>query len=273
MYLLTCNDKGLKPTAMRVESLKDELTSKLRGYVSDRAGYAQLETDARSRAWFTRGTKRGTVFGEGARFMAQFKQYPTIFLQRVGGREIKGRAKGGFDGEGVGMDSPLYNIASLFVALTVGGYVAMTAKDLVKGRTPRDPSDVNTWLAAAVQGGGAGIYGDFLFGDTKNRFGGGVADTILGPTLGQVNTIGDLLGRMKKGDDFASTAFTTVQNNTPFVNMFYTRTALDYMILYDIREAMNPGYLRRMERRVEKENAQEFMFPPSQDALRPITGN
>lgn len=261
--------QGLKPTKMRIEMLRDELESKLRSYVSDRTGYAQLETDARSRSVWTRGTKRGTVPGEALRFVAQFKQYPTIFLQRTLGREIKGKAKG--TGSDKFIDSPLYGVASLFTALTVGGYVAMTAKDLAKGRSPRDPRSLDTWMAAAVQGGGAGIYGDFLFGDMKNRFGGGAISTFAGPTAGTAEQVVDLFQRARDGDDTASTALTAALNNTPFANLFYTRIALDYMILYDVRESLNPGYMRRMERRIKKENEQEFMLPPSQNALRPIT--
>ncbi|AUR93059.1 hypothetical protein NVP1182O_17 [Vibrio phage 1.182.O._10N.286.46.E1] len=268
-FVVMLQDKGLKPSKMRVELLRDEMESKLRNYVSDRTGYAQLESDARARAAWTRGTKRGTVGGEGLRFIAQFKQYPTIFLQRTLGREIKGKAKG--TANDAFLDSPLYGVASLFAALTVGGYVAMTAKDMAKGRSPRDPLAPKTWLAAAVQGGGAGIYGDFLFGDMKNRFGGGAVSTFLGPTAGTADQVVDIFQRLRDGDDTASTAFTALLNNTPYMNLFYTRTALDYMILYDVRESLNPGYMRRMERRIMKENEQEFLLPPSKNALRPIT--
>jgi hypothetical protein len=31
-----------------------------------------------------------------------------------------------------------------------------------------------------------------------------------------------------------------------------------------MQEAINPGYLRRMEERIQKENNTTFMFPPSQ---------
>ena len=54
----------------------------------------------------------------------------------------------------------------------------------------------------------------------------------------------------------------------PFVNLFYTRMALDYLVLYRLQEAVNPGFLRRMERRIERENAQHFVLPPSQAVAR-----
>jgi hypothetical protein len=66
------------------------------------------------------------------------------------------------------------------VTSTVLGYAAMTAKDMLKGKTPRDPKDPNTIIKAFTQGGGAGIYGDFLFGE-YNRFGQSPLETAAGP--------------------------------------------------------------------------------------------
>jgi len=38
---------------------------------------------------------------------------------------------------------------------------------------------------------------------------------------------------------------------------------MDYMIWYQMQEMINPGYLRRMERRIERENDQQFWLPPT----------
>ena len=54
-----------------------------------------------------------------------------------------------------------------------------------------------------------------------------------------------------------------IKSNIPFANLFYTKQALDYMIWYQLQEAVNPGYLARMEARVRKENAADFWLPPS----------
>jgi hypothetical protein len=114
-----------------------------------------------------------------------------------------------------------------------------------------------------VQGGGFGIYGDFLFGEMRNRMGGGVLATAAGPTLGTIDDLADLWGRVRNGDDSAAAAFKLAVNNTPYMNLFYTRAALDYLVLYQIQEALNPGAVRRMEQRVERENGQEFLLSPS----------
>ena len=43
----------------------------------------------------------------------------------------------------------------------------MTIKDLLKGRSPRDPTKLKSVMAAFLQGGGLGIYGDVLFNETR----------------------------------------------------------------------------------------------------------
>jgi len=61
------------------------------------------------------------------------------------------------------------------------------------------------------------------------------------------------------GGDFLRFA----KGNVPLGNLFYTKQAMDYLIWYQFQEALNPGYLRRMERRVERENNQKFVIRPS----------
>ena len=273
-YAEMLESQGVTPTKTALRDARSEMERKLRSYVSDRQAYAVLESDTKSQATWTQGTKRGTVPGELLRSMAQFKQFPTIFMQRVIGREIKGKLKG--TAEDKFLDSPVYGVASLMSALTVAGYMSMSAKDMAKGREPRqfndDPANNAKIMAAAmIQGGGLGIYGDFIFGD-MSRFGGGPVDTLAGPTIGVGADIIKLWQKAKNGDDPSASALSLALNNTPGLNLFYSRIALDYMFLYDIRESLNPGYLRRMEGRIKKENNQEFMYPPSRHAAKPFTG-
>src|SRR3546814_16117324 len=63
------------------------------------------------------------------------------------------------------------------------------------------------------------------------RFGGGLLQTLAGPTLGAVDDLHDLYNRVKAGDDSAAAGLRFVISNTPFANLFYTRQALDYLIL------------------------------------------
>jgi hypothetical protein len=53
----------------------------------DRATYAVLEPDARTRGWMKMGQQAGTHPGEALRFMSQFKAFPFAFYQKMIGRE------------------------------------------------------------------------------------------------------------------------------------------------------------------------------------------
>jgi hypothetical protein len=144
---------------------------------------------------------------------------------------------------------------------TVFGYGAMMAKDMLKGRSPREFS-YSTALAAMVQGGGLGIYGDFLFGE-YNRFGRSFLSTLAGPTFGQIDAVAELWTRARNGEDVAANLIKLAKDNTPFINVFYTRMAIDYLFLYQLQEFVNPGYLSRLEQRIMTENDQRFFMPPS----------
>ena len=251
------------------DGLPEEVGQKLRAYISDRATYAVIEPDSRTRAIMRQGTQPGTIVGELTRFIGQFKSFPIAILQKTIGRDIYGRGyQPGQGGKLSELSKALLNgqgeilgIINLMAWSTVFGYLAMSTKDLLKGREPRDPSDPSVWAAAMLQGGALGIYGDFLLGDSS-RFGGGVLDTLAGPALGTAVDAVEIAQGLRAGDDKAAATLRLIQSNTPFINMFYTKAAMDYLFIYQIQEAMNPGYVRRLERRTKKQNNQEYWLSP-----------
>jgi len=271
--------KGRTVNAAAIGELREELRGSLRSYITDRASYAVIEPDARTRAIMRRGTQPGTVAGELLRFVGQFKAFPVAILQKSFGRELYGRGyQPGAYGANPGREliqamrsgnGEKLGIAQLMLWTTLFGYGAMATKDLLKGREPRPADDPKTWVAAMLQGGALGLYGDFLFGEA-NRFGGGVISSSLGPAAGAIEGGIDLAYRMRDGDDAAAASFRFAIQNTPFANLFYTRSAMDYLFLHSVQEALNPGALRRMERRIAKENAQQFLLRPSQTYLDPL---
>jgi len=151
----------------------------------------------------------------------------------------------------------------------------MTTKDILRGKSPaevyddREGFNYKTFARAFTQGGGAGIYGDFVFGEF-NRFGRSFLATMAGPTFGTADDVFSLYADLKEGKTDAATrkSFQMLVSNTPYINLFYTKTALDYLFLYGIMEKTSPGYLKRMERRIEKDMDQEYYIPPSRSAVR-----
>ena len=258
---------GNKVTKAAIGRYRDELERQIRAYFIDRAEYAIIEPDARTTAILRRGTRPGTVEGEVFRFVGQFKAFPTAVIQKTLGREIYGR---GSDTLGQALRSgngEWLGLAHLIVGTTVFGYISMAAKDVLKGKTPRNPLAKETILAAAAQGGGLGIYGDYLFGEAS-RFGHTPLESAAGPALGSAADLIALYQKARDGQDTASTALRFVLTHTPGANLFYTKALLDYLIVYQVQEAMNPGYLRRMERRVKKQNQQRFLIDPSKAVKR-----
>jgi hypothetical protein len=198
--------------------------------------------------------------------VAQFKAFPVAVLQKVVGRELYAT---GHDSalSALKDKNVLGNLAQLIVWNIIFGYGSMAAKDMVKGKTPRYPTDAasaaKVLTAAMVQGGALGIYGDFMFGELKTRAGHSIIGTALGPTANTIEDLNDLKSRLWNGEPAAGKAFQVAMNHTPFLNLFYTRMALDYLILYRISETLSPGYLRRMEKNAKKYNDQRYFVPPS----------
>lgn len=264
-----------------VREVRQDLERNLRAYVNDRVTYAVLEPDARTRSIMSQGTQPGTVPGDLLRFITQFKSFPAAYMQKTLGRELYGRgytptALGNNFRGGRDLVQALRNgngerlaLAQLLLWTTAFGYLSMASKDVAKGREPRPADDPKTWVAAMVQGGGFGIFGDYLFGEA-NRFGNTALESAAGPTLGTAADLINLWARAKEGDDTAATALRLAQNNTPFMNLFYTRIAMDHLFLYSVQEAMNPGSLRRTEQRIEQTNGQHFLVRPSQSYMDPL---
>lgn len=257
-----------KATDYNIRQMREEITSQFRTYFNDRASFAVLEPDAQTKALLGQGTRPGTFMGEMMRMFAQFKSFPVAFAQKVIMREVYGRGSDTLSNALKNTNGEMLGMAQLMVWSAVFGYGIVQAKEMLKGRSPRVPETLDDYRklveASLLQGGGLGIYGDFIFGEMKNRYGQTPIANLLGPTAGTVNDVFDLYGRFKSGDDMGGQALRLIFNNTPFYNLFYAKPVFDYLIVYRMQEAINPGYLRRMEERIQKENNTTFMFPPSQ---------
>ena len=236
----------------------EDASRKLAAYYADQVREGMTEATAGVRAMSTLGTQAGTPAGELVRLLAQFKTFTISFMTRSMGREFR---RDGMDAGG---------IAHLIAATTALGYLSMTLKELAKGREPREPDtgwDYAKVVAASfVQGGGLGIYGDFLFGEAS-RVGGGIIGTFAGPTAGSVEQLHKLMSAARGEGNFAAEAIRTGVGHTPFLNLFWARLALDHAVIYRLQEWANPGYLQRMEQRVQRENNQTFWLRPT-DAVR-----
>jgi hypothetical protein len=258
--------------ATRIEAAlgdaRRRLEVKLLSYVADQTSYSIVESDARTRRYTTLGQRGGTMGGEAIRYVMQFKGYPMAFMTRTLGRAIFGQRQ---DATAAARAA---HIGSLLAGLMVAGYMSMVAKDMLKGYwPPRNPSDPRTILAAWQQGGGLGIYGDFLFSKV-NRFGGGLTETLAGPAIGSVADLANIGldardAAISLGDDKFSgaQAFSTITGSVPYANLHLLKPALDYLILNSLRDALSPGSIQKQLRDRRKEYGQSFL--PAQVTGKP----
>lgn len=277
---------GADVDARIAQALADErrrLEVKMLAYVADQTAFAVLKADARTRRYttglFGQGAQQpGTWAGEAVRMVMQFKGFPLAFTSRVIGRALYGARK-----DSTFLDRAAH-IGQLVGGLVIAGYLAMVIKDTLKGYwPPRNPADGRTMLAAGLQSGAFGIYGDYLFSKV-NRFGGGPLETLAGPTLGTIGSVWDIYSdardfALSRGEDKFSSAQTlsTVVSNVPFANLHLLKPTVDYLILNSIREAISPGYMRKQAKSRATEYGQQTIptligAKPAMDPLN-LTGS
>ena len=235
------------------QDFRDKFRTKINMYYADSADAAIPTPGARERAIMNQGLPRGTVLGEAIRMIMQLKGFPITYITKGLTRQ---KAHAGY-----------YGVAKMMVGSTVMGYLSICLKDVLRGREPREVflgnGDFNTKLLqqAFLQGGGAGIYGDFIFNE-YNRYGRSFQETLLGPTAGAVDDVAKIFGKFASGDVPTQKLTKLALENTPFINLFYTKLALDYLFLHDLQELAKPGFLRKMEHRINKDFEQDFFISP-----------
>jgi hypothetical protein len=121
-----------------------------------------------------------------------------------------------------------------------------------------------------AQGGGFGMYGDFLFGES-NRMGNGFLSTLAGPVVGDASDLANVALRARddvtgakvhKNGQFADLWPELARfgvKHIPFANLVYVKGALDYLLWYHLYEAASPGWWERTNRRLQKEQGRTMV--------------
>ncbi len=238
----------------------DDLALRLHAMMADEADRAIVRPGIRERAAVYGGQRPGTPIGEMLRFLAQFKLWGIASARQMVGRMADPERSLGWKTQGM---------VELAVATTMAGYAAMTLKQLVKGENahPLDtPGHVwDAFGAALAQGGGYGVLGDYLFG-SLNRFGQSPADSLAGPVGGQTaSEIFTIYNDIKAGKFHLVPPhlLRVTVDNTPFANVFFLRTALDFLFLHSLEETLSPGYLERQVHQTLKNTGQTYWLAPT----------
>lgn len=207
--------------------------------------------------------QRGTVLGELAHSATQFKTYSVIALMTHMQRAIYGN--GGLSKGTYALMLPLF--------LTLGGAAVIALKDIAAGRDPEPMTSKKFWGRAFVQGGGAGMAGDFVSAGLmgRSRTGGTLAGYLAGPTVANVvDPAMDLvLGNLGKGAEGKKTtvqheALQLGERNLPGSNIWYLNLATHRLLLDQLNQSADPNYAqswRRMETRAREQGTQFWWRP------------
>lgn len=234
--------------------------------------YAVPSATMRARAAMSFG-RPGTVAGEIGRNGLLFKSFGVSMIITHGARAAAQGAGGAAS-----------YAAVMVLTTTALGAFAIQAKEISKGRDPR-PMDTGEFLGAAMlQGGGFGVFGDFL-SSAESRFGGGPLETAAGPVAGLAVdmsniTVGNLFklyrklsgrnpdGSRPKGPNLGRDAVRMAQRYTPGSSLWYSRLAFQRIMLDTAQEWTDPDYrlaFARMEQRA-REQEQRYWWRPGKSA-------
>lgn len=243
-------------------SLRDQAVSRLLGFIIDESEYAVTTPDLTTRASLGGGIQKGTMLGELARHASLFKSFPLAIANR------HMRRAAAMNGEQANI---WFNVIMMGGLITFGA-LSTQLKALVSGQDPADMTNLKFWGKALAQGGGLGIYGDMLYTAMggENRAGQPNWASLGGPVFGTAAdyanvTLGNM-GELMRGERTKAGAEIVrfAKQNTPFINLWYARSAIDHLLLQDIQETLSPGYLARMRQRARQDFGQEYWWQPGE---------
>ena len=247
---------GRKLSARELRNFKNDLELTWRNVLNDQGTHGTPEPDSQIRSITKMGTIKGTYMGELNSFVMQYKNFAVSLYKKILRREMD--SYGPDESKLIGASM----LASTLMLGTIFGYVVLSVKDMLSGRSPRDPKKLSVVMQAFVQGGGAGIYGDFLMSEVQNQYGNGVFETALGPTASDIKKFIDMVKTMNEPKKAGKKFLQLAEGHTPFINLYYTKAAYDYLIGYQIKEYLDPGFFKRMKDRNEENRGQTYYFKP-----------
>jgi len=225
--------------------------------------YAVPSGSHRTRSLLRRD-RPGTLWGEASRSFGQFKSFGAAVLFLHGARIHRMMAQ-----KQTRMAGVAYAGSLLFTTTLLAG-LSIQLKQVVNGRDPRPMDDMAFWGAALLQGGGLGLYGDYLFSDL-NRFGGGIGETTVGPLAGKAwdlwsLTAGNAL-QLASGEKthFGRELVRFSRGIVPGGNLWYLKLAYERGLLDQLQWLVDPeakDAFKRQRQYWSRSYRQDFWWQP-----------
>jgi hypothetical protein len=269
--VLKAVDANRRDVQRTLLAAKTATESKLRNMLSHMTDMSVISPTASVMRITTQGDPRGTAQRAFLDILFTLRRF-SVGAIHVIGRDTVGR----FDDVNPWSARSLWNaltngsgmarvMANYMVGTTITGLMINQTKDLLRGKTPRIPRDyseaMNMLALAMASGGGYGIYGDFIMGDLRDRYGTSGLDVLLGPGFQGISDIINLTDSLKHFEVKQAQVANLAVSQVP--NTFYTKMAMDWMIASYLQESIAPGSLARQEDRMMKRTGQQYMYPRS----------
>lgn len=235
--------------------------------VTEETHIAIIQPGLRERTHLSLGAAPGSTMGEIAKTITQLKSFPWSIITRHWERALA---------------QPNYETwlarGALIVMGTMFGALLNWSRDLQSGKEPRNMNvftddeemrsiALRNLMGATAAGGGAGVLGDFLFAEVRDPSKQSLPETMLGPAVGDYAklidlTAGNAMQAMSGEETDAGTeAMSFAQSNNP-LNTWYTQSLMERMVINQLHEAINPGYVDRMMERQYQKSGTEYWWNP-----------
>lgn len=263
----------MTPEAVLKVTGDERLAAKVENYIIDNATFA-MDPTKRTKATLLRGTSPDEAMGVALRIMAPLKTFPIHsyhVMSRIAGSDpnldiirlgdiLKSRQN----------MSSMKTIAGFAAATTSMAYISNSMKNLTQGKSPEDPTKPMTWFNAFNKGGAGGMISDIAQGlmyasqSRDQSYTEAIGRYAAGPVLGKGADLLRIWKKSQEGRNVKDDLFKFGINQIPGQNNFMIRPTLDYLILNEVHEALNPGYLSNRERYLERDN-QRFLIPQANE--------
>ncbi|HQS71026.1 MULTISPECIES: hypothetical protein [unclassified Novosphingobium] len=260
-------DRGVE-TISPVDMADQQLGDRLLEMIARETDHAVPVPDLRVKAEISAVAPKGTIAGEIIRSGFLFKGFGLSVLL-MQSRSIMAMSAG---------NAAKY-AAGLVIGTTLMGALSLQLKALANGKDPRDMTTPEFWGAALLQGGGFGIFGDFLQSST-NAYGSGFAETLAGPIVSDAQKLVNIANSANPERD----TLKFLRSQLPGGSLWYAKTAFDRLVTDQIQRAIDPNYDQSWQRMSDfaREQGTDFWWAPGdaapgrapnfQNAIEPAEG-
>lgn len=228
-------------------TLRRDAARQLGGHLLQEARNSAMQLSMSERANMVKWLgKPGTMLGELARTATLFKSFDYGMMVKHWARfadMTDPKAKAAYAG-------------AIMLYGTLLSAVATQVKNLVFGKNPENMASPKFWGNALLRSGALGLFGSYLNETKFDGPGDAIASTALGPAYSDVKQV----GKIASGANSGAKAINFAANNTPFLNTWYAKAAMNHFLWHTAQDIVSPGYLDRVNSRAQQDSDQPYWW-------------